>query len=346
VLLKHNAALNYLKLRYGLIDERLGFPGKTYPALLTIGVTNKCNLKCSFCMCRALYDGEPVCNLKPQTLQKILNDELLKKVLAVILTGGEPLLNPHLPDLVEVVKKRGTPCRMLSNGTLFEQNLGLIKDLKKRGLCEIQISVYDNTKYVLADTLRHIAGYLPVSITYVIERSKLLKDQKTGFVNIIDVINMVKSAGCVAIRFNNCNDDAGGCKNFPVNSITSEDAPVYDELVLTCKSKLKNVSFSGYGARLGFPSGKFNVFFPSPINPNSGEKNCRVPWNINLHSDGNMTPCCKLQRETTSVETSLEYTVNADKFVKLRRSLIDKNVPIDEECAKCAYNNHAYGSTI
>ena len=87
------------------------------PLTLLLLVNRGCNLRCVFC---DLWD-------KPQNmpLPKVL--ELLTEARQIgtrtlVLTGGEPLLHPQLPQIIAAARSQGMDVNLTSNGTLLDRH--------------------------------------------------------------------------------------------------------------------------------------------------------------------------------------------------------------------------------
>ena len=107
---------------------------------LRISVTDRCNLRCRYCMPEAEYTWLPRRDLltfeEISTLVDVFMDLGVDKVR---LTGGEPLLRRDLPDLVSMLAEK--PLRDLAlttNGVLLA---GHVEALKKAGLNRITVSL-------------------------------------------------------------------------------------------------------------------------------------------------------------------------------------------------------------
>ncbi len=110
----------FLSLPYGLL------PKYQYPALLTISLTTRCNLRCFICR-REGFKGE---DLEFENIYK------LKKAIAcaqtISLTGwGEPLLYPRLEDVLNYIyslNRRKNLIQLTTNGTrLSDRTARLLK---------------------------------------------------------------------------------------------------------------------------------------------------------------------------------------------------------------------------
>lgn len=152
---------------------------------LRISVTDRCNLRCTYCM--------PEAGIKLMKHQDILSfDEIMEVVREAVLlgidkvriTGGEPLVRKGIIELVKMIADTGgvRDFGMTTNGTLLP---AFAEDLKKAGLQRVNISLdtLNPEKYKsitrtgsLQDALDGItaaieAGLTPVKINCVINNS-------------------------------------------------------------------------------------------------------------------------------------------------------------------------------
>jgi GTP 3',8-cyclase len=108
---------------------------------LRISVTDKCNMKCIYCM--------PNGNIKWIDDKEILNFKEIVRIVSILthlgitkirLTGGEPLLRPSLENLIrDLIKiKNIETISMTTNGFLLEEK---INELKSAGLNSLNISL-------------------------------------------------------------------------------------------------------------------------------------------------------------------------------------------------------------
>ena len=104
------------------------FPGRVASSLFLKG----CNLRCPYCYNWELIDAslgsnanvsEPVSEAPLSTINEVLSHlEKRRNVLTgFVISGGEPLLFPHLADLISEAKKLGFKIKLDTNGTLPER---------------------------------------------------------------------------------------------------------------------------------------------------------------------------------------------------------------------------------
>ncbi|WP_102347362.1 GTP 3',8-cyclase MoaA [Bacillus sp. Marseille-P3661] len=112
-----------------------------YHDYLRISVTDRCNLRCHYCV----PDGQHQC----MDYSKILTDEEILKIVKVgselgvrkiRITGGEPLLRKNLPQLISGIKSNSNieDIALTTNG-VFLSKYG--RELKEAGLDRVNISL-------------------------------------------------------------------------------------------------------------------------------------------------------------------------------------------------------------
>lgn len=108
---------------------------------LRVSVTDRCNLRCHYCMPEADYVWLPRKDLLSfEETARAVSVATGLGVEKVRLTGGEPLLRRDLPDLVRLLSRdtRLTEVALTTNGLLLEAQA---KDLKEAGLSRITVSL-------------------------------------------------------------------------------------------------------------------------------------------------------------------------------------------------------------
>lgn len=91
------------------------------PLVLRIRITNRCNLSCHYC-----YVGESLNRPKQNILELHEWQQILKDVprsTLVDITGGEPLLAPHFPQLLDLLLSRNMQVSLITNGTVFKEEV-------------------------------------------------------------------------------------------------------------------------------------------------------------------------------------------------------------------------------
>jgi MoaA/NifB/PqqE/SkfB family radical SAM enzyme len=106
-----------------------------HPVLVHLIVVRRCNLACAYCN---EYDdhSEPV----PADALRARLDHLADLGASIVtLSGGEPMLHPHLDDLIRHVRGHGMIPELLTNGSFL--TVKRIQELNAAGLLRLQISI-------------------------------------------------------------------------------------------------------------------------------------------------------------------------------------------------------------
>ena len=136
------------------------------PRSLTIAVTAFCNLRCRGCRYgRDFMVGE---QLPLRMVRKILDDAREAGVNRVRFYGGEPILHPDLPEMVEHASKLGMDAYVNTNGVLLKSRIDALYDA---GMRWATIGFYGTgQKYDLYTQRAGRYARLERSLSYVRER--------------------------------------------------------------------------------------------------------------------------------------------------------------------------------
>jgi len=99
--------------------------GNPRPFSAAFMVTNKCNLRCSYC-------NYPLIKSKELNLEQInlLFDNLLKMgVKRLGISGGEPMVRKDLPDIIDLASKKGFFISLNSNMLLYQRYRGKLNNV-------------------------------------------------------------------------------------------------------------------------------------------------------------------------------------------------------------------------
>lgn len=98
----------WLENKYRAFDPKL--------KIIYLHVTQECNLRCTYCYAKNNLGKDMMMN--ENASRKYIDILEQKGVKKVVLTGGEPLLNPDIEKIVEYIKKKGIYVSLLTN-TIF-----------------------------------------------------------------------------------------------------------------------------------------------------------------------------------------------------------------------------------
>jgi len=124
------------------------------PRLVAWEITRRCNLACRHCRASAL--ATPYADELTKDESFALIDDIVTFARPVlILTGGEPLLSPHLADIAEYASIRGCRPVVGTNGTLLDAQMA--RRLLNAGVVRISISI-DRPTAADHDAFRGVCG--------------------------------------------------------------------------------------------------------------------------------------------------------------------------------------------
>jgi len=109
------AHLLSLRTTRALVPRRLA-----PPAVLTLFLTYRCNLKCRMCGQNRLFSTYGKAELSPDDYAELLGEFRVLKP-SICLFGGEPLLYPRFDELVELIDSLGFRQHLITNGTLLDR---------------------------------------------------------------------------------------------------------------------------------------------------------------------------------------------------------------------------------
>ena len=105
---------------------------------MQIALTNACNARCRFCSFPQIKPGDRVM-ADPERLRRGLHTLAAAGVRYIVFTGGEPLLYPHLEDILSEARDLGIQNLLCTNGRLL--NRDQVETLHQAGVSHLIISI-------------------------------------------------------------------------------------------------------------------------------------------------------------------------------------------------------------
>jgi uncharacterized radical SAM superfamily Fe-S cluster-containing enzyme len=104
-----------------------------------VEVTNRCNMACPVCFSDADHHPSDVPLFKVEKfLQRLL--EITVTPIPIQISGGEPTMHEHLPEIIALAKQMGyRNIELITNGVKIAQNPTLLFDLKEKGLTAVYL---------------------------------------------------------------------------------------------------------------------------------------------------------------------------------------------------------------
>ncbi|MFW9920285.1 MAG: radical SAM protein [Candidatus Thorarchaeota archaeon] len=213
------------------------------PFALQLHVTEQCNLRCSHCYSESWTD-----DLSFDRFQSIISQ--FKDILrigkvegTVYLTGGEPLLWPHLIRAIQhLIRERLVP-RVLTNGTLITKDIA--HELQKSKVRYVQVSL-DGMKSV-HDSIRGPGSFesatsgIELLVSAGIEVTVMLTLMKRNLRDLESLIELAESLGVKRVAFGRFIPLGNGCQIDSENLSASEVNDAFERLERMSKNCLVEI---------------------------------------------------------------------------------------------------------
>lgn len=341
-------------------DRRKEFAQSLYekegslPHRYVLVLTNRCNLRCSFCFQERNYiEG----SLTTEDWIKFIDQ--LPDYAWVTLTGGEPFLFKGFEAIFKHVTEKRS-CNIISNGVLMNEKLTALL-LERPNFKVLSISV-DDIGNKLRDVkpaqwqhaeamMRHFAEERNrLGSSTILDSKTVVLDQNAD--TLLDIhVYCMETLNCDTHSFQLL-------KGSPIqhsDHMFSEasmfldyEAPVYEKfsMIVNQFEKIRKYNLKAGKKCYVHPNiVDLNSSLPvteaslSFINEKSFEKKrfhpCKVPWeSIHINVDGELFPCMAISMGNVK-KTSLDDIVKGEKFVQFRETL--KNEGTVGGCNRCGY---------
>ena len=341
-------------------ESRIAWAEKTYedPSLLphryVFILTNRCNLKCSFCF----QEKNRIAGSMTTLEWKNLIDQL-PNYAHVTLTGGEPFIFKGFREVFLKVTEKLT-CNIISNGLLLNEDL--IDLLLERKNFEVLSISFDNIGNTLRDVPTEKWNRTEEMLKLFIkkrndkEASQLL-DMKTVILdeNSKDLFEIYKyckevlKADTHSFMFLKGHPIQHSDIMFPLDAINSlSEAHIYADLDLI-RNQLEMVR--AYNIKNGVYSyvhPKFiNLNSTTPLTPKDFQvinekdhipelfQNCKAPWaSVHINVDGNLFPCMAINTGNVK-KTSLSSIIHGKVFSEFKEEI--RSCGTISGCNRCGY---------
>jgi MoaA/NifB/PqqE/SkfB family radical SAM enzyme len=133
---------------------RLSLPWRSAARLelLVLAISDRCDQKCAHCQ---IWMGAPgKASLSLEERLRVVEDALANGASVFLITGGEPLLSPHLRPLAERIRAAGAKALLATNGMLLERNAETVSAL----FAEVYVSL-DGASASTHDGLRGVPAF-------------------------------------------------------------------------------------------------------------------------------------------------------------------------------------------
>ena len=140
------------------------------PLWMLLELTHKCPLECPYCY-NQLDFAKINDQMQKEDWLRVMEEAREMGVVQIGFSGGEPLLNKDLPELIKKASGLGFYTNLITSGVGAEE--GIVKKLKEAGLKNVQIGIQSSEKEIMT----------------------LLTNNKTAYEQKIKFAKEVKEAG-------------------------------------------------------------------------------------------------------------------------------------------------------
>jgi len=291
--------------------------------------TRKCNLRCKHCYSDSgnRLDDE----LTVEEIKQLIDQLANMGVLAITFTGGEPLMHPHIFELMEYAKKKPLTLLLFTNATLITPEV--VEKLKELQVYKVNVSI-DGPDSKTHDQFRGVKGAFVKTIRGV----NLL--QKAGI--IVQASISVTKVNYTKIKETLCLINNLGITHYKVWPITFSGRPGEKDIFLTVDEfrkvmeALREFEFEELGKK------EKEVFKYSK----SGE-NCGIgSGTVSIKCNGVVTPCPALGEDCSLGNVRTQSVADIWNNSPLLNDLRAMSVYKTEVCKDCTFAAVCKGGCI
>jgi MoaA/NifB/PqqE/SkfB family radical SAM enzyme len=122
-----------------LLEKRLRSCDYTKPRNIVLKLTSRCNARCEFCYAQSETDGDQH-ELTLEEWKGVINQAQALGCYTVQFSGGEPVLSPHLLELIRYARSKWMLPFTTTNGIALTP--ARARQLEAAGLCAINFSIH------------------------------------------------------------------------------------------------------------------------------------------------------------------------------------------------------------
>ncbi len=320
------------------------------PALGSIYMyaSGACNLNCSHCWINPEYQKEGTTSslhLDPALVEKALTQGKPLGLRSVKLTGGEPLLNPRIKDIIELISNEGMSIVIETNGTLIDGDMASFLS-SVENFYFISVSL-DGSDACTHEELRRVTGCFDsavLGIRHLVEagiRPQMICTlHRKNISQVSEVIELAKGLGCGSVKFNHVQHVGRGREFDEGLALT-----VPEILKLNERMEEEIIPSAGILVILDIP-----MAFQKPARfLRSRPGRCTIHNIIGLLANGDLALC----GIGTSVEDLLygnlktddleDIWKNSNKLAELRKLIPDE---LEGICSKCVHKRFCKGTCV
>jgi MoaA/NifB/PqqE/SkfB family radical SAM enzyme len=306
------------------------------PVALLVQVNKVCNFSCSFCFVNDLNEKAAIeFDLVPADFEKMLDQSLLRSLLRIGFTGGEPFMHRKIFDFIEYSKRTIPVVTVNTNFALAGrkfQGERYLDRMNKSSLDMITISLYEPNVKDIEEYAPQLSNDMFRRLSFVVSNGQ---DPFHSYKRMPEVIEMAIRAGFQNIYFQNFDTMEGVSEqkaNLNKMDISGFTPITRDEEYLEVRDRV----LKDYGDQI-------EITLPVPkATPTDMRQtfNCYQPdFQIGVDAKGTLAPCCNLDRLPEYGNLFTQENWNNKAFQKIRAGIKLKSELPTPYCANCTFLN-------
>jgi len=325
------------------------------PEIITVFVTDRCNLRCRSCHCAHSetpgFQLNHVGDMDAAVFRKLMDDVPGHPI--VSFTGGEPLLHPEISDFIAYAKAKGRLCALVTNGWLLTKKA---QELCESGLDILTVSL--DGPELIHDTIRKEGSYerLVAGVKSLLERSNrpiviiTMAISDLNYDKLVQTYELAKSWGVDGMNINHLwmqtegmvEDWNSNFSLFPGDQVAWQvKLEQIDADILG--SELETIRRRNWGRGFLFSESPYlshDEIYTWYQEPEQSVKynTVRCGWaRFKVWSDGKVKPCRDLDIGNINQQPAMEIW-NGQEYQEFRQALTENRLlPICTRCCWIAY---------
>ncbi len=307
-----------------------------------------CNLNCAHCWINPEFQevgSKSSLHLQLETVKKAVQQGKPLGLRSVKLTGGEPLMNPKIKEIIKFISDEGMSIVIETNGTLVNKKMAkFLKDTKNFKFISVSLDGADAPTH---DALRRVEGSFNKAVQGIknlvevgIRPQMICTLHKNNIHQIKDTIKLAEALRCNSIKFNfvqqvGRGEDFSDNNAFSVPEIINIDRMIEEEIIPTAKIGVlpdMPLAFQKPARFLRNIVGRCNVHNIIGLLSNGDLALCGIGTSIEELLYGNI--------DTNGLE---DIWINSPKLANLRKLVPNK---LEGICSKCIHKLFCKGACV
>jgi MoaA/NifB/PqqE/SkfB family radical SAM enzyme len=305
--------------------------------LLTLHLTDRCNSRCISCD----YWRHGRVNITPDSVRALLPGLKELGTRTILVSGGEPLINPDWPEIAELLRASGLELWLLTSGLSLAKHAAKVARLFQS--VTVSLDGTDPESYrairgvdafdVVCEGIRAVAAAgIPVSVRVTVQRA--------NYRDLNRFVTLTRELGAHQVSFlaaDVSNNTAFGRQSgeTPDIALRSEDLPIFQATLDTLVRDRKAEFASGFIAESPIKLRRLLNYYRAICGLGDfPEVRCNAPeFSAVVETDGRVRPCFFIPGAANAkIETNLSAALNAPAMSELRADIRAGRRP---ECATC-----------